>query len=468
MTSDIVSDSPAIIMRPLRLISPAPENDKIYRPIRQDDPAFIELVRSVRANGVLQPLLVCQDGFILSGHRRHAAATAAGLREVPVIVDEAASYYGDLEGFVRLLAEHNTQRVKSLDEQIREAVVKADPESSYRALIAHRDAKSDLTDFEGDALAMGDFKARKRISGAKKPMLDSVARVLAERRKFWPLSDRAIHYAMLNLRPLKHASKPKSTYQNDRASYQDLTNLLTRARLAGIVPWKAIADETRPFVKWQAYSDAGQFLADQVKNFATGYYRDLMVSQPNHIEIVGEKLTVQSTIRPIAGRYRIPMMIGRGYCSIQPRYEMAARFRRSGKDHLIVLILSDFDPDGEQIAQSFARSMRDDFGIASVLPIKVAIGAEHVARYNLPPLMEAKASSANHAKFVGQHGKHAYELEALPPETLQLLLTEAIDSVIDVDAFNREIDAEKADAAQIHAHRSVLMKALATPTQENP
>lgn len=65
---------------------------------RVDDvPALVPLIESVRQHGVLQPLLVCdRDGSmrVIAGHRRLAAAIAAGLREVPCIVrevdDEAA------------------------------------------------------------------------------------------------------------------------------------------------------------------------------------------------------------------------------------------------------------------------------------------------------------------------------------------------------------------------------------------
>ena len=57
---------------------------------------------------------------------------------------------------------------------------------------------------------------------------------------------------------------------------------------------------------------------------------------------------------------------------------MAVRFKRSGKEKLILLVLSDFDPEGEDIGRSFAQSMRDDFGITNIVPIKLALTAEQV------------------------------------------------------------------------------------------
>jgi hypothetical protein len=186
------------------------------------------------------------------------------------------------------------------------------------------------------------------------------------------------------------------------------------------------------------------------------YYRDLQQSQPDHIEIVGEKNTVEGVIRPVAGKYCIPYTIGRGYCSLPPRHEMSKRFRRSGKSRLILLVLSDFDPEGEDIGHSFARSMRDDFGVARVESIKVALTDQQVASLGLPPQMKAKTGSSRHAKFTDRHGDDVFELEAIHPEQLQDMLRKAIDNVLDVDAFNAEVNAEKEDAAKLDVIRRTL------------
>jgi hypothetical protein len=183
-------------------------------------------------------------------------------------------------------------------------------------------------------------------------------------------------------------------------------------------------------------------------------------SQPNHIELIGEKNTVASFLRPVAAEYTIPMTTGRGYCSLPPRYEMAQRYKASGKEKLILLLVSDFDPDGEEIAASFARFMRDDFGVADIHPNKVALKAEHVERFNLPPGMKAKKGSSTYQRFVDAHGQNVFELEALPPETLQQLVREAIEGVLDRDAFAAEIEAERNDAVFLANARQLTLDAL--------
>ncbi len=369
-------------------IRPSPENAQLYRPIDPDDPDVIALADSIREHGVQDPIVVSADGWILSGHRRHVAAQLAGLSEVPCRIHPIRRDT-DPDGFLVLLREFNRQRVKSFDEVLREEVLSADPDEAYTSLIAQREQQAHL---HVDTLDMGDIKDRARITKAKIPMLNAIIAVVNEQRDFWPLSDRRIHYSLLNNPPLVHASKPDSTYRNNDKSYAALTNLLTRARLQGLIPWEAIDDVTRPVTLWRVHGNVGAFVRDQVDGFLKCYWRDLMRSQPSHIEILAEKNTIAPVIRPVAMEYTIPLTSGRGYCSLPPRKAMAERFQRSGKDKLVLLIATDFDPDGEEIAASFARSMRDDFGIEDVAPIKVALTAEQVQRFNLPPVMQAMVS----------------------------------------------------------------------------
>ena len=62
--------------------------------------------------------------------------------------------------------------------------------------------------------------------------------------------------------------------------------------------------------------------------------------------------------------------------------------------------------------------------------------------------------------FVTKHGEDVWELEALSPATLQDVLREAIDAVIDPEAFNYEVEQEKADAAKLTAVRRVVFDTL--------
>lgn len=443
-------------------ITPARQNDILYRPVDLADPEIKALAESIRQHGVMDPIVITQDQIIVSGHRRFAASRLAGLSAVPC--REIGLHSSD-PAFLQTLREFNRQREKTDAERLREEIVSADPEEGMRVLVEHRQKSAQVS---ADFIQIDGHKVRAVISRAKLPFLDACIRVINERRDFWPLSDRQIHYALLNDPPLTHASKPDSGYRNHPNCYKQLTDLLTRARLERKIPMSVIADETRPISLWDVHQTPRTFLRGQIDDFLKGYYRDLQQSQPNHVEIVGEKNTVQGVIKPVALEYCLPVTTGRGFCSLPPRYEMAQRFLKSGKENLILLVLSDLDPDGEEICHSFTRSLRDDFGIKSVKAIKVTLTRAQVDHFRLPPGMEAKTGSATYAKFVGKYGKAVYELEALPPATLQALLRQAIESVLDLDAFNAQIEAEKGDAQSLDVYRRRVHRLLGNEFEDQP
>ena len=440
-------------------IRPSPENDRLYRPVDPDDPQIIRLAESVRDCGMQEPLLITRDGWIVSGHRRYAAATIAGLEAVPCRV---APVYKDADHdtFMMLLRECNRQRVKSFDEKLREEVLSEASDDAYQSLLQHRRAQAQRAAGQVRPFEIVGTTSRARITEAKTPMLEAVGKVLTDLRDFHPLSARQIHYALLNDPPLRHASKPDSVYRNDSASYKSLLDLLTRARLAGLVPMGQVADETRPVATWNVHGDVQDYIGDELGIFLRTYRRDLLASQPNHIELVAEKNTVAPVVLPVAQEYCIPTTIGRGYCSLPPRAAMADRYHRSGKEAFILLVVSDFDPDGEEIAHSLARSLRDDFGVEQIEPVKVALTAEQVERFGLHTDAEAKKGSAHYRKFTQRYGKGVYELEALSPGQLQYLVRRSIQSVLDMAAFRREQDQERQDAASLAAVRRVVRGAL--------
>jgi hypothetical protein len=437
---------------PLSEIIPSPLNDKVYKPVSPDDADIRILAESIAKIGLQEPLTITQDRVLISGHRRRVACQLAGLKEVPCRIEPIHSTDPK---FPVLLREFNLQRIKSCDEVVREELLSVDPTEAHRLLTKHREERAKI---DADIMQIDGAKRRKTITKAKRPLLEAIARILDEREAFLPLTDRQIHYALLNDPPLIHASKPGFRYCNDPTSYKALTELLTRARLIGVIPMGAIDDPTRPICVWGVHQHLGSFVRQEADRFLKGYYRDLQVSQPVHLEIIGEKNTITNIIRPVAMDCRIPYTLGRGYSSLPPRAKMASRFRASGRVRLVLLVVGDHDPEGVDIGHSFARSMRDDFKIQNVSPIRVALTQDQVHSMKLPPMMKAKKGSSRYKKFVERYGDDVYELEAVPPQTLQQMLRIQIDAVMDIASFNAELDREKEECIKLEAVRRALTK----------
>lgn len=342
------------------------ENSYLYDP--PSDSEIKQLAESIKTSMLLDPIIITEDRYIISGHRRIAACRLLERKSVRCKI-LPITYRKNKKRFMKFLREANRQRVKKVNEFIQEGIVDTSDKNTRENLIIEKIQRSfvDIESFE--------IVGEKRRFGIKgnRPLLDAAIKVIDELRDYWPLSDRQIHYKLLNDPPLKNKNDPSSKYRNDAASYRLLTNILTRGRLFEKIPWEAIGDETRPFVSWNVHNNTSLFIEKQLDGFMKNYHRNFLQSQPNWIEIMAEKLTLESIIRPIAMKYHIPYTIGRGYSSINPRRDLAVRFEGNEKVKLVTLILSDLDPDGDEIAQSFARSMRDDFGIEKIYPIKVAL-----------------------------------------------------------------------------------------------
>ena len=445
---------------PIASIKTAKENDSLYDAFgiaNQDD---YELALSIQQRGIQEPLTLTKDCYLLSGHRRLAAAKYIGLTSVPVRFDELTFCTLSHTERLETLRLYNRQRDKSPSERIREKLLDIDPVEAHSRLLQHRRTSRAIASVCN--VQLGNAKKRAKITTLQ--FLTRAQKIIEENKEYWPLTVRRVHYLLLNDPPLRHDKKPDSAYANTKESYKALTNLLIRARLSGEVPMQSIEDSTRPIKASYGFETMEQFIAQETKNFLTGYSRNLMQGQPHHIEIILEKNALRTVIESVAREYCIPITTVRGFSSLSPRNDLVARFNKSGKSKLVLLMLTDFDPDGDAIAASFAGSMRDDFHLRNIHPVKVALTAEDVAKYDLPSDMDAKPSSPNYAKFLKRYGAtKAVELDAAPVKLLQQKLRDEIEGVLDMAEYAAQIKLEQQDAAQIEAHRAIVFDAIRPP-----
>ena len=129
MTSLDVITQPTLdeLQLPVDRIRPNPDN------VRSDLGDLSDLIESVRTHGVHTPALVYPDGdgwILIAGHRRHAAAIAAGRTTMPAVVREQPDQVTLLE----LMLSENNQRdpLDPIDEA--KALVRIKTAGSYRRL----------------------------------------------------------------------------------------------------------------------------------------------------------------------------------------------------------------------------------------------------------------------------------------------------------------------------------------------
>ena len=89
---------------------------------------------------------------------------------------------------------------------------------------------------------------------------------------------------------------------------------------------------------------------------------------------------------------------------------------------------------------------------------RVALRPEHGDEYDLVPA-PPKASDSRTKNW---SGTETYQLEALPPDVLADLLTDAIERHIDTNIYEKDLEAEEAEAQRI----TKTLPAPAAPEQE--
>jgi len=296
------------------------------------------------------------------------------------------------------------------------------------------------------------------------PLLEKAKIAIEELQSFWPLSVRQIHYRLLNYSDVfvsVFKNGTKTEYKNDKKSYRALVDVLKRARYHGRLSLDCIDDVTRPRFVRRGFRNVADFIEFEMRTFLVGYHHDRQLEQPRHIEVLGEKNTLVQILKPICSEYYVPLTIARGYGSIPPWRDMAKRFGRSRKKDFTLIIASDYDPEGLDLADDAIRSLDCLFDI-QVDYHRVGVTRDQINQLGLADDPNpVKDSSARYDSFVRRTGgKETWELEALDPMYLRDQLRATIQANMDMELYRQTVEQEKADAETLLEERHKIADAL--------
>jgi hypothetical protein len=459
-----------LVRKRVASLKPSPENDQIY------DPRDTTKLAGTIAKNDCVPLVILLDNWIVAGHQRHLALIENG--QVLVwcqVIPKRRNEYTDDE-FLCLLKEYNEQRHKNAAELIREEIIDMDPEDAYQQLNSQKRWSLSAAERNGiHKLYLGGVKKRHEISEDKAEHVSLILEIVDEREKYWPLSIRSVHYALLNYDfvrgyywPRKedadYGTKRELRYQNDDGSYDATADLITRLRFNNTISWQAFDDPTRPFHQVRSYDDLNEFVREEIDMLFAGVPRNLLLTQPAHIECFVEKNSIYPLALKITKQYHIPTSSGRGFNSADPWNDLYERYLESGKKYLKLIVLGDHDPEGLRIPIVGGQTLRDEFGIGeSNLSIyRAGVTREQIERYKLPAQNFAKESSVNLKWYLEQTGGDdtVWELEALKPEDMLNDLENVIKNVIDIELFKYELATYKKECAVLMAKKKAFLKIL--------
>lgn len=273
----------------------------------------------------------------------------------------------------------------------------------------------------------------------------------------------------LTLRQLYYQLVSRNVIPNTEHSYDNLGALISDARLAGLVDWAAIEDRIRRPSAHPEWDTVQDLVADALAQFRLPRWRD----QPHYVELWVEKDALAGVLAPLASRYHAVLMVNRGYSSQSAMYEASKRFIHRGRGKRCFLFyLGDHDPSGEDMV----RDVNDRLALfgATVQVRKLALTMAQVEQYQPPP-NPAKMSDSRAARYVALHGRHSWEVDALPPEVLSEIIIRAFRRVIDwprmkaVKAREKILKQRLRDAAErIVTEREDEVAGLRPEPEEEP
>ena len=257
---------------------------------------------------------------------------------------------------------------------------------------------------------------------------------------------------VLTLRQLYYQLVSRDVIPNVDSEYSKLSTLLKEGRMGGIVDWKAIEDRLRVPDKPGSWDNPAAIIDSCIYSYA----KDRQKGQPTYIEVWVEKDALSGVLKRVTEKYHVNIMVNRGYSSASAMYDAfnrlvskAAYMERPAK----ILYLGDFDPSGLDMIRDicdrikeFQVGFNDGYLVEEMLfsVVPIALTMNQIEQYSPPP-NPAKVTDPRSTGFIERYGNTSWEVDALPPEVLNSLLTDAIKSEMDLDIYNKVLEQEVLD-----------------------
>ena len=133
----------------------------------------------------------------------------------------------------------------------------------------------------------------------------------------------------LTTRQLYYQFVARGFIDNNAKAYARIKNLVSEARLAGIISWDAIVDRTRTPVKRPEWEDLPAFL----RSILPQYKHSLWEGQDAYVEVWVEKEALAGVIERFTYARGITSFACRGYPSASSIFEASQRIRREVLDY---------------------------------------------------------------------------------------------------------------------------------------
>jgi hypothetical protein len=248
----------------------------------------------------------------------------------------------------------------------------------------------------------------------------------------------------LSLRQLYYQLVARGYIENSQRSYKNVGNLVSDARLAGMVDWDMIKDRGRV----QVHNSHWGTPADIMDSAAYSFRIDKWEAQPLRCIVLVEKQALEGVLIPVCRELDIPFMANKGYSSSSAMYELGKQllgYSREGQN-VRVLYLGDHDPSGIDMTRDVRERLMlftECTDYEEWLQVdRLALNMDQVEQLN-PPENPAKETDARFEGYVAEYGESSWELDAIEPRALADIVTDAVVALRDEDQWDEAVEREE-------------------------
>lgn len=275
-----------------------------------------------------------------------------------------------------------------------------------------------------------------------KDKLDLIAKanvVIEEyRRQGFSLTLRQLYYQFVARDLLPQSWADKNGVLNRPESYGKLGDLVSDARMAGLIDWTSIVDRSRSSYANQHWEKPSEVVRAALRSYATDKWKD----QPHYVEVWVEKEALEDVLERACGPLDVRYFACKGYTSQSAMWEASQRLVQKAEQGKVVHVvhLGDHDPSGIDMSRDIFARLSVFFG-SKVNVRRIALNMPQIRRYNPPP-NPAKTTDSRFADYQAKYGDESWELDALEPAVLVDLITRAVLEFRDEKLWNASVGLE--------------------------
>lgn len=238
----------------------------------------------------------------------------------------------------------------------------------------------------------------------------------------------------ITVRSLYYQLVARGVIPNTERSYKSITNLVSDARMAGLLDWEAIEDRMR-VVSTRARWGSGKEI---LESSAAHFHMDMWEDQPKRVFCVIEKDALSGIVSGTCHKYDVPMLAARGYPSSSVIRELVKHTMipaaQEGQD-IVILHLGDHDPSGIDMSRDLEeRVTLFSEGEFQVEFRRLALNMDQINDQKPPP-NPAKMTDSRFDTYEQLYGQMSWELDALSPKYTNDLLAGEIKTLIEPEEW---------------------------------